>query len=62
MEARQCLAALRADRSEYVRRSAGNALRDTGRRLPQLVETETATWDLSDAAIAYTYRRIEQAR
>lgn len=61
-EAIRSLAALRAAPSDYVRRSAGNALRDIRRLLPQLVDAETATWDLSDPAIAYTYRHVEQAR
>jgi hypothetical protein len=61
-EAIRRLAALRADPSEYVRHSAGNALRDIHRAFPELVDAETATWDRSDQAIAFTYARIEKAR
>src|SRR4051794_38694870 len=46
-EAIRRLAALRADESEYVRHSAGNALRDIRRVCPEAVDTETATWEMS---------------
>ncbi len=52
------LAALRRDPSAYVRHSAGNALRDIRRRLPELVDAETARWDLDDPLVQYTYRRV----
>jgi hypothetical protein len=61
-EAIRRLAALRADPSEYVRHSAGNALRDVRRAYPELVDVETATWDRLDQAIAFTYARIGKAR
>ena len=52
------LAALRRDPSSYVRHSAGNALRDIRRRLPELVDAETARWDLDDPLVQFTYRRV----
>jgi hypothetical protein len=61
-EAIRRLAALRADPSDYVRHSAGNALRDVRRAYPELVDAETATWDRSDPSIAFTYARVEKAR
>jgi 3-methyladenine DNA glycosylase AlkC len=61
-EAIRRLAALRADPSEYVRRSAGNALRDIRRRSPDLVDAATATWDLTDPREAFTYQRVLAAR
>jgi HEAT repeat protein len=61
-EAIRRLAALRADPSEYVRHSAGNALRDVRRAFPALVDAETATWDLGDPRIAFTCARVERAR
>jgi HEAT repeat protein len=50
------LSPLRADPSEYVRKSVGNALRDISRRHTQLVRGELDTWDLSDPLEAYTHK------
>ena len=61
-EAIRRLAALRQDPSEYVRHSAGNALRDVRRAHPALVDAETATWDLADPRQRFTYDRVLQAR
>ncbi|HEV2236618.1 MAG TPA: DNA alkylation repair protein [Ktedonobacterales bacterium] len=61
-EAIRRLAALRRDPSEYVRHSAGNALRDIRRAHPALVDGETATWDLSDPAQRFTYERVLRAK
>jgi hypothetical protein len=61
-EAIRRLAALHADESEYVRHSAGNALRDIRRAHSELVDTETATWDLSDPRARFTYGRVLKAR
>jgi 3-methyladenine DNA glycosylase AlkD len=48
------LSALRADESEYVRKSAGNALRDISRQHPQLIAAELAKWDTRDERIRQT--------
>jgi hypothetical protein len=56
------LAALRADPSEYVRHSAGNAMRDIRRAFPDLVDAETATWNLADPRERFTYDRVLRAR
>ncbi|HZC79537.1 MAG TPA: DNA alkylation repair protein, partial [Ktedonobacterales bacterium] len=61
-EAIRRLAALRRDDSEYVRHSAGNALRDIRRTHGALVDAETATWDLTNPREAYTYARVLKAR
>ena len=61
-EAMRRLAALRADPSDYTRHSVGNALRDVRRRWPELVDAETATWNLADPREAFTYRRVLRAR
>jgi 3-methyladenine DNA glycosylase AlkC len=61
-EAIRRLAALRADPSEYVRHSAGNALRDIRRTRPELVDAETATWNLDDPLERFTYDRVRKAR
>lgn len=52
----QLLSNLRADDSDYVRKSVGNALRDISRKHAPLVEAELATWDLSNKATAQTYK------
>jgi hypothetical protein len=56
------LAVLRNDASDYVRHSAGNALRDVRRAHPQLVDAETVTWNLSDHREAFTYKRVLAAQ
>ncbi len=50
------LRALRGDDSEYVRKSAGNALRDISRKHKQLVKRELELWDLSDRKVMQTYK------
>ena len=48
----------KADESEYVRKSAGNALRDISRKHEDLIENETSAWDLSDKKIAFTFKLV----
>jgi hypothetical protein len=62
VEAIRRLAALRADESEYVRHSAGNALRDIRRTYPEAVDAETATWEMDDPRVRFTYERVLKAR
>jgi 3-methyladenine DNA glycosylase AlkD len=52
----QLLGSLKDDDHEYVRKSAGNALRDVSRFHKDLVRAELETWDTSNKNIAYTYR------
>jgi len=61
-EAIRRLASLRADPSEYVCHSAGNALRDIRRAHPALVDAETATWQLEDHRERFTYERVLKAK
>ncbi len=61
-EAIRRLAALRADPSDYVRHSVGNALRDIRRTFPELVDAETATWNLANPDELFTYKRVQRAR
>jgi hypothetical protein len=61
-EAIRRLASLRTDASDYVRHSAGNALRNIRHAHGALLDAETATWDLADARVQYTYRRVLKAR
>ena len=42
--------------SEYVRKSAGNALRDISRKHPELVRAELQRWDTLQKRIAQTYK------
>lgn len=52
----QLLSALKDDESEYVRKSAGNALRDISRKHKTLVLEELQTWDTSDKRVLFTYK------
>jgi len=61
-EAIRRLAALRRDPSDYVRHSAGNALRDIRRAHAALVDAETADWNLDDPLEVFTYKRVLKAQ
>ena len=50
------LSQLRDDKSEYVRKSVGNALRDIGKKYKALVRVELQHWDISKKSIKQTYR------
>ena len=52
----QLLSRLRADESENVRKSAGNALRDISRKHKELIRTELQSWDTSDKHVLQTYK------
>ena len=52
----QLLSELRADESEYVRKSVGNALRDISRKHKELIAEETRKWDISDKRVQQTYQ------
>ncbi len=52
----QLLSALKDDESEYVRKSAGNALRDISRKHKGLLSEELKTWDTSNKKVLFTYR------
>ncbi len=41
---------------EYVRKSAGNALRDISKKFPALIKEELSTWDISDKKTAQFYK------
>src|SRR5215208_4244045 len=49
------LSRLKTDDHPYVRKSAGNALRDVSRFHKALVAAEVGAWDLGDARIADTH-------
>ena len=50
------LASHREDESEYVRKSAGNCLRDISKKFPQLVAEELSHWDLSSKRTMQVYK------
>ena len=50
------LSQLKADESEYVRKSVGNALRDVSRKNKDLIRRELQGWDISDKHIQQTYK------
>ena len=55
-EAIRHLAALKADPSEYVRKSVGNALRDISKKFPDLIKREVETWSLDSKEIKQVYQ------
>jgi HEAT repeat protein len=55
-QAVRMLSRLRADESEYVRKSAGNALRDISRRHADLIREELQGWDVSDSKVRQTHK------
>ena len=51
----QRLDALKADPSEYVRKSVGNALRDISKKFPDFIRKEVETWSLDRKEIKQVY-------
>jgi len=52
----QFLSQLRNDESEYVRKSAGNALRDISKKHRELVKNELRQWDITNKHIKQTHK------
>jgi len=52
----QLLSNLRNDESEYVRKSAGNALRDISKKYQELIRNELQKWNTANKRIAQTYK------
>ena len=52
----ELLSTLRSGKSEYVRKSIGNALKDISKKYPQLVRTELHTWDLAQKDVRQIYQ------
>lgn len=50
------LSNLKTDDSEYVRKSAGNALRDISKKFPTRIREELSVWDISDKRVAQAYK------
>lgn len=47
---------LKEDKSEYVRKSVGNALRDISKKFPELIKDELNTWKLENKEINQVYK------
>ena len=54
-EAIRRIANLKEDKSEYVRKSAGHALRDISKKFPELIKDELNTWKLENKEINQVY-------
>lgn len=54
-EAIRRVANLKDDKSEYVRKSVGNALRDISKKFPKLIKDELNTWKLENKEINQVY-------
>ena len=54
-EAIRRIANLKEDKSEYVRKSVGNALRDISKKFPELIKDELNTWKLKNKEINQVY-------
>lgn len=52
----ELLASHKEDESEYVRKSAGNGLRDISKKHADLVAAELSAWDLSSKKIRQVYK------
>ena len=54
------ISAHRAAESKYLRKSVGNALRDIRKKHRQLVDAETALWDVANTRVAYVRKLVEK--
>ena len=55
-EAIRRIANLKDDKSEYVRKSVGNALRDISKKFSELIKDELNTWKLENKEINQVYK------
>ena len=55
-EAIRRITALKEDKSEYVRKSVGNALRDISKKFPELIKAELNNWKLESKEINQVYK------
>lgn len=54
------LSNLKDDKSEYVRKSVGNALKDISKKHNELISLELQTWDLSQKSINQVYKHASK--
>lgn len=50
----------KADDSEYLRKSVGNALRDISKKHSDLIANEISNWDLTNQKIKFTYKFVTE--
>jgi 3-methyladenine DNA glycosylase AlkD len=50
------LSNLKSDKSEYVRKSVGNSLKDISKKHPDLIKNELDTWDLSSKEVLKVHK------
>jgi 3-methyladenine DNA glycosylase AlkD len=50
------LSALHADKSTYVRKSVGNALKDISKKHKELVKTDISKWNITKEGVIETYK------
>ena len=50
------LASHKDDESEYVRKSAGNCLKDISKKYPELIKEELQSWDITNKKIKQVYK------
>ena len=55
-EAIRRIADLKEDASKYVRKSVGNALRDIGKKFPELIKDELNGWNLESKEVSQVYK------
>ena len=55
-EAIKRIASLKEDTSKYVRKSAGNALRDISKKFPELIRIELKSWNLESKEVKQVYK------
>ena len=48
----------KAHKSEYLRKSVGNALKDISKKHRELIRAEVQQWDLSDPRVMFTYKLV----
>ena len=58
----QLISRLKANESEYLRKSVGNSLRDISKKHKELVDKEISTWDLSNKLIYFTYKFVKKGK
>ena len=46
----------KANKSEYLRKSVGNALKDISKKHRELIRAEVRQWDLSNPRVLFTYK------
>jgi 3-methyladenine DNA glycosylase AlkC len=52
----------KADESEYLRKSVGNALRDISKKYKNEIDNEISKWDLSDKRTEFTYKLVQKKK